>query len=251
MSTYFTFWHWITILIAISVFFFLIIVSLKEEKRENIISMIFASFFGIIIGVISATKRYSIMDYLSMFGALFGVSMPVFWLGLVLSACVWASTAFLFFPDSAELRLFLVICIAGLASGAISSTSQIFTFLLSFTTILLVPFIFVYSLEETRISNFIAIALSSYIILILIVAKKNNKNTDAALRMGHKNELLVLELHEVASEAKEASEAKSTFLSTMSHEIRTPLNAILGYISILQCKIEIYPNIALSGVRIS
>ena len=158
----------------------------------------------------------------------------LFLIGLILSACVWASTAFLFFPDSAELRLFLVICIAGLASGAISSTSQIFTFLLSFSTILLVPFIFVYSLEETRISNFIAIALSSYIVFILIVAKKNNKSIDAALRMGHKNELLILELHEAASEAKEASEAKSTFLSTMSHEIRTPLNAILGYISILQ-----------------
>ncbi len=158
----------------------------------------------------------------------------LFWLGLVLSACVWASTAFLFFPDSAELRLFLVICIAGLASGAISSTSQVFSYLVSFSTILLVPFILVYSLEATRISYFIAIALSSYIIFVLIVAKKNNKNIDSALRMGHKNELLVLELHEVASEAKEASEAKSTFLSTMSHEIRTPLNAILGYISILQ-----------------
>jgi len=39
---------------------------------------------GVILGIISATKQYSIFDYLSMLGALAGVSMPIFWLGLVL-----------------------------------------------------------------------------------------------------------------------------------------------------------------------
>jgi len=34
-------------------------------------------------GIVSATKQYSIFDYLSMLGALIGVSMPIFWLGLV------------------------------------------------------------------------------------------------------------------------------------------------------------------------
>ena len=47
-------------------------------------AMIFASALGIFIGVISATRRNTAVDYLSMVGALFGVSMPVFWLGLVL-----------------------------------------------------------------------------------------------------------------------------------------------------------------------
>ena len=36
-----------------------------------------------LLGIISATKQYSIFDYLSMLGALIGVSMPIFWLGLV------------------------------------------------------------------------------------------------------------------------------------------------------------------------
>lgn len=40
--------------------------------------------FGILFGIISATKQYSCFDYLSMVAALVGVSMPVFWLGLVL-----------------------------------------------------------------------------------------------------------------------------------------------------------------------
>jgi len=42
-----------------------------------------ACFFGIIFGIISATKQYSIFDYVSMLVALAGVSMPVFWLGLI------------------------------------------------------------------------------------------------------------------------------------------------------------------------
>jgi len=42
-----------------------------------------ACFFGIIFGIISATKQYSIFDYVSMIGALAGVSMPIFWLGLI------------------------------------------------------------------------------------------------------------------------------------------------------------------------
>ena len=47
-------------------------------------AMIIAIVVGVIAGVISATKQYSIFDYSSMVGALFGISMPVFWLGLML-----------------------------------------------------------------------------------------------------------------------------------------------------------------------
>jgi len=47
-------------------------------------AMIIASLVGITVGVISAVKQYSIFDYLSMIGALLGVSMPIFWLGLIL-----------------------------------------------------------------------------------------------------------------------------------------------------------------------
>jgi peptide/nickel transport system permease protein len=47
-------------------------------------AMILSTFFGILLGIISATKQYSWFDYTSMLGSLFGVSMPVFWLGLML-----------------------------------------------------------------------------------------------------------------------------------------------------------------------
>jgi len=47
-------------------------------------AMIFASLLGILVGVISAVKKNSIFDYVSMLGALTGVSMPIFWLGIML-----------------------------------------------------------------------------------------------------------------------------------------------------------------------
>lgn len=47
-------------------------------------AMLIAIVVGIAAGVISAVKQYSIFDNLSMIGALFGVSMPIFWLGLML-----------------------------------------------------------------------------------------------------------------------------------------------------------------------
>jgi len=50
----------------------------------SLIAMLFASSFGIFIGVLSATKKNTWLDYTSMIGALVGVSMPVFWLALVL-----------------------------------------------------------------------------------------------------------------------------------------------------------------------
>jgi len=50
----------------------------------SIFAMIIAVIFGILAGIISAVRQYSKLDYTVMFGALFGVSMPVFWLGIMM-----------------------------------------------------------------------------------------------------------------------------------------------------------------------
>ena len=47
-------------------------------------AMFLSCLIGVTLGIISATKQYSVFDYISMLGSLIGVSMPVFWLGLVL-----------------------------------------------------------------------------------------------------------------------------------------------------------------------
>lgn len=59
-------------------------------------SIAIAAFFGIMVGVISAVKQYSLFDHLSMVSALAGISMPIFLLGLLL---MWFFSLFLgWFP---------------------------------------------------------------------------------------------------------------------------------------------------------
>ena len=50
----------------------------------SICAMIFAAVLGILLGVLAATRKNTWIDYTSMIGALAGISMPIFWLGLVL-----------------------------------------------------------------------------------------------------------------------------------------------------------------------
>jgi len=62
-------------------------IEIKERFPATIelavVALCISCFFGVIFGIISATKQYSIFDYVSMLGALTGVSMPIFWLGLI------------------------------------------------------------------------------------------------------------------------------------------------------------------------
>ena len=47
-------------------------------------AMAFSIFFGIIAGIIAAVYRGKFLDYFSMSTSLAGISMPIFWLGLML-----------------------------------------------------------------------------------------------------------------------------------------------------------------------
>jgi len=50
----------------------------------TLFAIIIAMVIGIIAGVIAAVKQYSWFDNISMTGALFGISLPIFWLGLMM-----------------------------------------------------------------------------------------------------------------------------------------------------------------------
>lgn len=56
---------------------------LAATAELTIAAMAFAVFFGVNAGIISAWKQNSWFDYISMLVALVGVSMPIFWLGLM------------------------------------------------------------------------------------------------------------------------------------------------------------------------
>jgi peptide/nickel transport system permease protein len=66
-----------------------------------------ASFIGVLAGIVSATRQYSMLDSGFMFLSLAGISMPIFWLGLMM---IWTFAVLLgWFPPSGRLdvRIFL------------------------------------------------------------------------------------------------------------------------------------------------
>ena len=49
-----------------------------------LLSLVISLLIAIPLGIISATRQYSLVDHVSMLGAILGVSMPNFWLGSLL-----------------------------------------------------------------------------------------------------------------------------------------------------------------------
>jgi len=62
----------------------LLLQRLAFTLQLSLVSILVASAIGLLAGIISSTRQYSIFDTTSMLGALFGISMPIFWLGLLL-----------------------------------------------------------------------------------------------------------------------------------------------------------------------
>jgi len=62
----------------------LVIERLPASLELALAAMVFALVLGVPIGIISAVRRGSMLDMGGMFGALLGLSMPHFWLGIML-----------------------------------------------------------------------------------------------------------------------------------------------------------------------
>lgn len=65
------------------------VIELIMERVPNTLlitltSLLIALVLGVMAGIISAIKQYSMLDYIFMVIALIGVSMPIFWMGLML-----------------------------------------------------------------------------------------------------------------------------------------------------------------------
>ncbi|MFC0525379.1 ABC transporter permease [Pontibacillus salicampi] len=57
---------------------------LPATVELSLFAITIATVIGVLAGVVAAVKQYSWFDNISMTGALFGVSMPIFWLGLMM-----------------------------------------------------------------------------------------------------------------------------------------------------------------------
>jgi peptide/nickel transport system permease protein/oligopeptide transport system permease protein len=59
-------------------------IRMRATVMLAVTSILLATLVGMTAGIVSATRQYSALDYTVMGVALFGVSIPVFWLGLML-----------------------------------------------------------------------------------------------------------------------------------------------------------------------
>lgn len=84
-----------------------LLIAFAATVELSVVAMIIAVIVGITAGTIAAVKQYSIFDNVSMVGALIGVSMPIFWLGLIM---IWAFAYKLgWFPPSGRLEVTLEV----------------------------------------------------------------------------------------------------------------------------------------------
>ena len=103
-------------------------------------AMLYSTIFGILFGIISAIRQNSSIDVVTMVGANIGVSMPVFWLGLMLEyvfALVLKGTPF-WIPPSGRLTSGLILpplaqsfhlpAMTGIAAAVVTLLSNIYTF---------------------------------------------------------------------------------------------------------------------------
>ncbi len=61
-----------------------LMIRLKNTVQLAAVAAIFSSAIGILAGIVAGTRPFSVVDMATMAGAVAGVSMPVFWLGLML-----------------------------------------------------------------------------------------------------------------------------------------------------------------------
>jgi peptide/nickel transport system permease protein len=86
----------------------------------SLASILVASAIGLLAGIISSTRQYSMFDTASMLGALFGISMPIFWLGILLILVFSVKLHLLPSGGTGSLRYIILPAIAlGSASAAV------------------------------------------------------------------------------------------------------------------------------------
>lgn len=98
----------------------LLLQRLAFTLQLSLASVLVAAALGLLAGIISSTRQYSLFDTASMLGALFGISMPIFWLGILLILVFAARLHWLPAGGTGSIRHLILPAIAlGSASAAV------------------------------------------------------------------------------------------------------------------------------------
>lgn len=157
-----------------------------------------------------------------------------FVLTTLISGCTWGATSLLFLQtDSLVIMLFLLMTLTGITVGSSASLSNFVWSYYSFAIPTILPFVYV--LSSTGKSDFIllSIMLSVFLLLQLIVAKKNQKTLDDSIILRNEKAELIQQLEKKTEKAELANLAKTRFLAAASHDLRQPLHAMSLFLDVL------------------
>lgn len=123
----------------------------------------------------------------------------VFLIGMVLSALIWGAVSLFLFPINSPLhQSILIIVLAGMSAGAVSSLSSIYYASPIYLSIIILPLILVLGMHPDSLHHVLALVITFYWVLLLIVGRRIYDNITGALqsRILHEQALSELQLSE-------------------------------------------------------
>ena len=121
-----------------------------------------------------------------------------FLIGMSFSAVIWGVTPIVLFPTSILHQTFLVIILAGMSAGAVSTLTSIRYTAQMYLTVIILPMVAAMVMQEDSLYAVLAFVMLFYWVLLLVVAHRIYNNITSALqsRILHERALLELQLSE-------------------------------------------------------
>lgn len=151
-----------------------------------------------------------------------------------ISGCIWGATSILFLQtDSLVIMLFLLMTLTGITVGSSASLSNFAWSYYAFAIPTILPFAYVLASEGKTDFIILSIMLTVFLLLQLIVAKKNQSTLDESIILRNEKTDLIQQLELKKEKAELANSAKTRFLAAASHDLRQPLHAMSLFLDIL------------------
>ena len=156
---------------------------------------------------------------------LLGSSFAGFW---------WGMLSWLGYSAENEYQTLIVICTIGVVGGSFITLSYRWQTTVMFVMPALILLELRLVFDDNEFFDVISFLIGVFILFTLSASRRAHKHSNQNIRLRIEADIREAALETAKTDAEQANEAKSLFLSNMSHELRTPLNAILGYTQLLR-----------------
>lgn len=150
------------------------------------------------------------------------------------SGCLWGATSILFLDtNDLVIMIFLLMTLTGITAGSSASLSNYARSYFAFSIPTILPFSYVLASTGQSVFLVLSVMLSVFLLLQLVVAKKNQDTLDRSIILRNENAGLIKKLKVKKEKAEFASSEKTRFLAAASHDLRQPLHAMSLLLSAL------------------